>query len=550
MGLRTYLLKRAAQTVVTILIVLVVMFVLFRLMPGDPTSFLIQPGLTPLERDAQRVAFGFARWESAPGVFKRGSFPSPDPGIYPIDIDLADSAGNRGTIYAVYTTPPLFPPGSPIIILRIRADPSNHVLTETSVTLSAQVVTSDPSVDLATLQAWANVTSPGGATANVTLTFTGTAFNGTYVPTETGVHSADIGVWNPATGDFAESAFGLAANPSEADLAPFFYVFDEDPRGAVFTAQSPFARDLADVTVIVLSRDGEVGDLVARVRNPATGATTSFDMTHPLIAVDRPVYEEFWFYLTGMLTGNFGTSFTSGRPVIAEIQDKVGPTLLLFGTGTVIAILIGILGGVVLAWVRGSKVELAAIVASLFFYSMPIFWFGLILLFVFAFTFNAFPSGGYGCVDAQGNILPLLPCAGDVLWHMTLPLLNLVILNLAGYALLMRNSLLEVLGEDFVIVARAKGLRERTVMYKHAARNAMLPVTTVVAIAMATVISGGVLTETIFSWPGMGFYLVQRTLTQDFPAVQAAFFILALLTILGNVVADVAYAYLDPRVRL
>jgi len=114
----------------------------------------------------------------------------------------------------------------------------------------------------------------------------------------------------------------------------------------------------------------------------------------------------------------------------------------------------------------------------------------------------------------------------------------------------MRNSLLEVLGEDFVTVARAKGLKERTVMYKHAARNAMLPVTTVTAIAMATVISGGVLTETIFSWPGMGFYFVVRTLSQDFPAVQGAFFILALLTVLGNVVADVAYAYLDPRVRL
>src|SRR3989454_655120 len=138
------------------------------------------------------------------------------------------------------------------------------------------------------------------------------------------------------------------------------------------------------------------------------------------------------------------------------------------------------------------------------------------------------PFGGIGGVDSFGNSLTGFAWAGDVLWHMALPLANLVILNFAGYVLLMRNSLLEVLGEDFVTVARAKGLKERTVMYKHAARNAMLPVTTVTAIAMATVISGGVLTETIFSWPGMGFYFVARTLGQDFPAVQGAFFILAL----------------------
>src|SRR5438093_982070 len=125
---------------------------------------------------------------------------------------------------------------------------------------------------------------------------------------------------------------------------------------------------------------------------------------------------------------------------------------------------------------------------------MPIFWFGIILLFVFAYTLRLFPFGGIGGVDSVGNSLTGLAWAGDVLWHMALPLANLVILNFAGYVLLMRNSLLEVLGEDFVTVARAKGLKERTVMYKHAARNAMLPVATVTAIAMATVISGGVLT--------------------------------------------------------
>ena len=546
MGLRSFLIKRAAQTVVTIVVVLVLMFVLFRLMPGDPVSFLIQPGLTPQERDAQRVAYGFARWESAPGVFKTGSFTVPDPGLYAVKIDVRDSKGNTVSLNAAYVDPKVFSPGSPIFLRGLSAAPSQHVKIGDTVALSVRPLTSVPT-NISNFAAWALVTSPSNATTNVTLTLSSGAFVGNYTAAENGVYPVEFDVRNPATGDFATAPFGFAANP--VDITPFSYVTTEDPRGAIFTAPTAYTRSVADVYVIVRSSQADLGDLLGHVVTPR-GASNEFALTHPLIAVDRPVWEEFWFYLGGMLTGSFGNSFQTGRPVSSEIRERVGPTLLLFGTATIVSVLIGIGGGVLLAWFRGSRGELAAIVSSLFFYSMPIFWFGIILLFVFAYTFRLFPFGGIGGVDAFGNSLTGFAWVGDVLWHMALPLANLVILNFAGYVLLMRNSLLEVLGEDFVTVARAKGLKERTVMYKHAARNAMLPVTTVTAIAMATVISGGVLTETIFSWPGMGFYFVARTLSQDFPAVQGAFFILALLTVLGNVVADVAYAYLDPRVRL
>ncbi len=548
MGLRSYLMKRAAHTFVTILVVLVLMFVLFRLMPGDPTIFLIQPGLSPADRDAQRVAFGFARWESAPGVFMRGSLAVPDPGVYAVSVELKDSAENSKAVYAVYVSPAVPLPGSPILILRTYADPANHVFVGSSVTITAQVVTRDPTA-LSNLRAWALVKPPAGPEANVTMTRNADVFTGTYTPNETGVFSMRIDVMNIVTAEFAEAPFGIAANPTPADLDPFYYVENEDPRGAIFTATSPYSRSTADVFVIVQSRAGTMGELHGTATNPE-GKTQAVDLSHPLIAVPLPEWEQFWYYLVGMLTGNFGSSFTTGRPVAAEIADRVGPTLLLFGTATILSVLIGIAGGVLLAWFRGTKGELGAIVASLFFYSMPIFWFGLILLYLFAYTWSLFPLGGIGCVTQTGERITGFACAVDVLWHMTLPLVSLVVLNFAGYVLLMRNSLLEVLGEDFVTVARAKGLKERKVMYKHAARNAMLPVTTVTAIAMATVISGGVLTETIFTWPGMGYYFVSRTISQDFPAVQAAFFILALLTILGNVVADIAYAYLDPRVRL
>lgn len=548
MGLRNYLMKRTFQTVVTLIVVLILMFVLFRLMPGDPTIFFIQPGSTPEQRDTLRVAYGFARWEPAPGVFQRGSYATPISGFYALTIDVKDSAGTNRTLYAAYVLPKVFPPTSPITIREVTTAPSQHVLAGTTVILSAQVLTST-AADPSTLEAWALVTAPGGTVTNVSLAFGQNEFQGTYVTGAAGTYATLVEAFDPATGNRADVRTGFAANVASADLAPLVYVEDEDARGAVFTAPSPASMTSAQVYVIVTSGAGSIESVAGTVVQP-DGSTQTLTLSHPLVAVPLPEWEQLWYYLVGMLTGNFGNSFTTGRPVGAEIAERVGPTLLLFGTATILSVALGIVGGVLLGWFRGSKGEIAAIVGSLFFYSMPIFWFGIILLYMFAFTWQFFPKGGYGCVTSTGELMVGLDCSFDILAHMVLPLLTLVIVNVAFYILLMRNSLLEVLGEDFITVAKAKGLKDRKVMYKHAARNAMLPVTTVVAIAMATVISGGVLTETVFSWPGMGYYFITRTLSQDYPAVQAAFFILALLTIIGNVVADVAYAYLDPRVRL
>src|SRR3989449_6214437 len=197
MGLRSFLIKRAAQTVVTIIVVLVLMFVLFRLMPGDPVSFLIQPGLTPQERDAQRVAYGFARWESAPGVFKTGSFTVPDPGLYSVTIDVRDSKGNTVSLHAAYVDPKVFSPGSPIFLRGLSATPSQHVAVGDVVTLSVRPLTSVPT-DLSTFEAWANVTSPSRAVSNVTVTYSDGAFAGNYTTTETGVASRAIAARAPA----------------------------------------------------------------------------------------------------------------------------------------------------------------------------------------------------------------------------------------------------------------------------------------------------------------------------------------------------------------
>jgi len=346
---------------------------------------------------------------------------------------------------------------------------------------------------------------------------------------------------------------GLAAfslNP--ADLSPFSFPDDEwhvviskSFLQATVTVNITGPGGIAAASIDVIAPDGSLQEDDKR-------------MSHPLVAVRNNPLEEFAVYMRNMLVLDFGKSFYTRQPVWDEIAKRVGPTLLLFGAALVIGALLGIGIGAVMAWRRGSNLELGTIVVSLFFNSMPVFWLGLVLLWLFAFTLNRFPLGGFSeyspvtyCHSVRTEeCVGVLGYVKDILWHMTLPLANLLIIGLAGSILLMRNSMLEVLGEDYIMTARAKGLSERSVMYRHAARNAMLPVVTAITLSVGGVISGGVLTETIFTWPGMGFYLVDSTLRQDFPAIQGAFFLLALITIISNLVADVMYAFLDPRVRL
>jgi peptide/nickel transport system permease protein len=240
-----------------------------------------------------------------------------------------------------------------------------------------------------------------------------------------------------------------------------------------------------------------------------------------------------------------------GRSAWSVILERVPSTLLLFGSALIVSYILGIMIGVVVAWRRGTVMEMGTIIVTLFFYSMPIFWFALIMQWIFYAQLQWLPLAGMGGINtATGEPLIGLAWYIDRLRHLVMPLVTLVILGLAGTILLMRSSMLEVIGEDFTTTAKAKGLKERTVVYRHVARNAMLPVVTSMAMSIGGIISGGVLTETIFSWYGMGTLLIEGTLSKDFPVVQGAFYIMALLTILGNMGADILYAWLDPRVQL
>ncbi len=544
MRLRTFLVRRTIHTVITLVIVLVLLFVIFRLMPGDPTRFFLRPGQTPEDREVLLVQFGFKHWEPAPGNGLQAVFETKDQGTYEITYNATDSSGRGQQFYFYYvkqvrgfnepsvevaTTAtngaPAWDvhPNDRVFVNASVQNPPRWTAYNVTITVSRSGLVQNSSSQSNLSSPYYNVTwqAPAVGAYSVSASFRNASGAGGPILGYSGVA---VNVVDPSPFSFPPAEWGLRARPTSERL------------------------DSAWAVVNVTSSGATIAHASATVRTPGGTVIPSFDLFHPLVAVKNNLLQEFWTYMLNMLQFNFGQSLYTRQNVTYEISIRAGPTLLLFGSAVVISYALGILIGAVLAWRRGSKVELSAIIVSLFFYSMPVFWFGLILLWAFAFTLNWFPLRGFADLDAvQAGGLTYV---GNVLWHMALPLLNLVILSLAGHVLLMRSSMLEVMGEDYITTARAKGLSERRIMYRHAARNALLPVVTAFALAISGVISGGVLTETIFSWPGMGAFLVQSTLNQDFPSVQGAFYLLAVLTIVANLVADVLYAYLDPRVRL
>mgnify|MGYP000636772201 CR=1 FL=1 len=266
-----------------------------------------------------------------------------------------------------------------------------------------------------------------------------------------------------------------------------------------------------------------------------------------LWGLNRPLHEQYFIYLYNLLTFRFGISFFHGKNVGDLIMEYLPWTLLLLGSATVISIVVGILIGAIAAAKPGSKFDVATLFIGLFLYSLPVFWIGLILLLVFAYYIPIFPLGR--ATSALARYPTPLHFVADVLWHMFLPLLALTLISFGGWILITRNAMLDAMTEDYILTARAKGLDEKTIIYKHAMRNAMLPLVTVIALAMASIVSGAILTETVFSWPGMGTLIYEAVMNQDYPVLEGAFYVIALITIFANFIADLLYGFLDPRVK-
>ena len=265
---------------------------------------------------------------------------------------------------------------------------------------------------------------------------------------------------------------------------------------------------------------------------------------------DKPLVVQYFLYMKNVLKGNFGESFYYREPVMGIVWDKLPNTLLLFGSATILSYALGITQGKIIAWKRGSKTEYVATVAGLAFYNMPIFWIGIIVLYIFAYKLDLFPMGGMITPELWMNAdVTTIQKALDILYHLTLPLITLTLLLFASSMLIMRNSMLEPLRQDYITTAEAKGLPEKVVRNRHAARNAMLPVATSFSLSLAFSLAGGVLTERIFSWPGLGWELVNATVNYDYPLAQAALLFLGIVILVMMLVADIILVFLDPRIR-
>ncbi len=280
------------------------------------------------------------------------------------------------------------------------------------------------------------------------------------------------------------------------------------------------------------------------------------------MGLNAPLPLQYLRFLGSLLQFDLGRSIFTGFPIIEEIKIRWPATFELSVGAMLIAMLIGIPSGVIAAVRKNSIIDNVTMSGSLLGVSMPVYWLGLLLIYLFAVNlgwlppsgristamrFNFVPITGFYVLDAivQGN----LPVLRDVLLHLVLPALTLSTIPLAIIARITRSAMLDVLSQDYIRTARAKGVLERNVVFKHALKNAMLPVVTVVGLEFGTLLGGAILTETIFSWPGIGKWIYDGILSRDYPVVQGGVIFVAIAFVLINLLVDLSYAFLDPRIQ-
>lgn len=264
--------------------------------------------------------------------------------------------------------------------------------------------------------------------------------------------------------------------------------------------------------------------------------------------LEKPLWQQYFIYLANLARGELGMSFHQRKPVVDIILASLPNTIALTFSGLVLAYAFGTVAGAFLAWKRGTWIEGVAIPIVLGTRAAPEFWVGMVLLAIFSFSLGWFPAGGANSAGLMYASEFERMTSLDFLRHLALPALTLALYLQGLPLLLMRSTMLEVMHEDFVTMARMKGLSEGRIVLAHAARNALLPVVTAFALSFGSLIGGNVVVELVFSWPGLGRILVNAVMASDYPVAQGAFFLVALVLITMNFVADLLYAVLDPRV--
>ena len=291
------------------------------------------------------------------------------------------------------------------------------------------------------------------------------------------------------------------------------------------------------------------GDPISRIVDPNMTPEDAQRLIAQL-GLNQPIWVQYGYYLKNFFLGNLGISFHYGQPVTSIIWSRLFNTMILFTTAVILSALAGVYLGKIASWHKGEKTDTWLTLGALVCHTLFLPWVALILIWVFAYKIGGFPLNGMISAEiwtdpASGYWLKLL----DVAHHMILPLVTLFLIHFGSYLLIMRSSMLDTLREDYILTARAKGLTEKVIRNRHAAPNAALPVITSVGLSLAFSISGGALTETVFSWPGIGRELVFAVSNNDYPLAQASFLLIAIVVLLSNLVVDVLYMYLDPRIR-
>ncbi len=309
---------------------------------------------------------------------------------------------------------------------------------------------------------------------------------------------------------------------------------------AIFAAITVFVAITINFVIFRLAPGTAVGN-VSKV--PGASPALQKELIKEF-GLDKSKWQQYIAYLEQLAHFNLGVSFASQQPVKTELATALRNTLPMVLLGTGFAIVFGIFTGVLAAWKRGTAVDKGSVTVGLFWYSLPTQWLGLMLLLIFAGTL---PSGGRES-PFLFNPTPLEHFV-DVLKHMILPSLTLGLVLYGEYTLVARSSMLETLGEDYILTARAKGLPDRRIVRRHAFRNAMLPITTLIALSLGYVVAGSILVESVFSWPGIGKLIYDSVHTRDYPMLQGAFLLLTLSVVLANFVADLLYFRLDPRIK-
>lgn len=281
----------------------------------------------------------------------------------------------------------------------------------------------------------------------------------------------------------------------------------------------------------------------ARIMLGATARPDDVARLRHELGLDRPMYVQYFHWLWRVVQGDLGTSISLHRPVLGEVLMRFKNTLILSSAAMVLSFSLGIAMGVLSAVKRGSIFDRMVMLIATFGLSLPSFWFAMMLIIVFSVKFRLFPGTGMTSAIGGGGML-------DVLKHLVLPAVALTVVPLAVIARYTRSAMLEVIAQEYVRTARAKGLAEKSVITRHVFRNTLVVIVTMLGLQVGFLLAGAVYIENVFSWPGIGQMLVNAILKRDFPLVQGGVLLVAVSYVTINLITDVAYAYLDPRIRL